>query len=95
MNQPFPTEIAAGIDPPTLHQSVGEGPVQTLELRKGWNKLAPAEFALPTETWREVVARRQRYETIKNKLAAGEVRDINDLITLNLHSAHPLSRIGI
>ena len=83
-DQPFPTGIAAGIDPPTLHQPVGEGPVQTLELRKGWNKPAPAEFALPTETWREVVARRQRYEAVRSKLAAGEVRDINDLITLNL-----------
>ena len=58
--------------------------VETLELRKGWNKPAPAEYALPTEIWREVVARRKRYEEIKTKLAAGEVHDINDLITLNL-----------
>jgi hypothetical protein len=83
-DQPFPAEIAVGIDPPTLHQPVGEGPVQTLELRKGWNKPAPAEFALPTETWREVVARRQRYKEVRSKLAAGEVCDINNLITLNL-----------
>ncbi|MGH8473377.1 MAG: Eco57I restriction-modification methylase domain-containing protein, partial [Gammaproteobacteria bacterium] len=52
----------------------------------GWNKRAPAEYALPTETWREVIARRRRYEEIKYKLTAGEVRDINDLITLNLDS---------
>ncbi len=81
---PYPAEIAAGINPPTLHQPVGEGPVQTIELRKGWNRPAPSEYALPTETWREVVSRRTRYEEVKAKLASGEVRDINDLITLNL-----------
>jgi hypothetical protein len=83
-DQPLPAEIAAGANPPTLHQAVGDGPVQTLELRQGWNKPAPAEYALPTETWREVVARRTRYEAVRARLAAGDVRDINDLITLNL-----------
>lgn len=80
----LPEDIAAGLNPPTLHEPVGEGPVQTLELRKGWNRPAPPEFALPTETWREVVARRKGYDEVRAKLAAGEVRDINDLITLNL-----------
>ena len=56
----------------------------TIELRKGWNRPALPDFALPTETWREVVARRQRYKEVRAKLAAGEVRDVNDLITLNL-----------
>jgi hypothetical protein len=82
--EPLPDDIAAGLNPPTLHQPVGEGRVLTLELRKGWNKPAPATHALPTETWREVIARRNRYEEVRAKLAAGEVRDINDLITLNL-----------
>jgi type I restriction-modification system DNA methylase subunit len=82
--KPLPPDIAAGVNPPTLHQPVGDGPVLTLELRKGWNRPAPAEYALPTEIWREVVARRQRYEEVRGKLARGEVRDINDLITLNL-----------
>jgi len=83
-DQPLPAEIAAGVNPPTLHQPVGAGPVQTLELRQGWNKPAPGEYTLPTETWREVVARRTRYEEVRARLAAGDVRDINDLITLNL-----------
>ena len=52
--------------------------------RGGWNAPAPADYALPTETWREVVARRQRYEEVRAKLASGEVQEINDLITLNL-----------
>jgi len=55
-----------------------------IERRKAWNKPAPGDYGLPTEIWREVVARRQRYEEIKRKLAAGEVREINDFITLNL-----------
>ena len=44
----------------------------------------PPTTPLPTETWREVVARRQRYAKVRAKLARGEVQDINDLITLNL-----------
>lgn len=72
---PFPEEIEQGVD--TAKPNL-------IERRKRWNKPAPSEYALPTEIWREVVARRQRYEELHSKLAAGEVRDINDLITLNL-----------
>src|SRR5262249_34297946 len=82
--EPLPPEIAAGVNPPTLHQPVGEGLALTLELRKGWSRAAPSTHALPTETWREVVVRRQPYEGIKAKLAATELRHINDLITFNL-----------
>ena len=66
----LPEEIAAAID--------------DVSQRGGWNTPAPEDYALPTETWREVVARRQRYEEVREKLAAGEVQEINDLITLNL-----------
>ena len=52
--------------------------------RGGWNAPAPDDYALPTETWREVVARRTRYEEVRAKLASGEVQNVNDLITLNL-----------
>lgn len=71
----LPEEIKAGLDP--------EQP-DLLEKRKPWNKKADPQFALPTEIWREVVARHQRYRDVRAKLAAGEVRDIPDLITLNL-----------
>jgi len=84
-DQPLPEEIAVGVNPPTLHAPVGEGPVATLEARKEWNKPAPPEYALPTEIWREVVARRQKYEENHAKLSAGEILDINELITLNLN----------
>ena len=66
----LPGHIAAGID--------------EVSKRGGWNKTAPDEYALPTETWREVVARRQRHAEVRAKLTSGEVREINDLITLNL-----------
>ena len=52
--------------------------------RTEWNKPAASEYALPTEIWREVVARRQRYEEVKSKMFNGEIRSINDLITYNL-----------
>lgn len=67
----LPSEIAIGID--------------DVSKRTDWNTLAPEEYALPTEIWREVVARRQRYETVRAKLANGEITNINDLITYNLN----------
>lgn len=47
---------------------------------------APAgdPIRLVTETWREYIYRRNRCLEIREKLARGEVHDINDLITLNL-----------
>ncbi|MBN8656499.1 MAG: Eco57I restriction-modification methylase domain-containing protein [Anaerolineae bacterium] len=66
----LPKEVAAGESDP--------------KRREEWNKLAPEGFALPTEIWREVVARRRRYQEVKEKLSKGEVASINDLITLNL-----------
>ncbi len=68
--RPLPPEIAAGIE--------------DISARTHWNRKAASEFGLPTEIWREVVARRARYAEVRAKLAAGEVREINDLITLNL-----------
>ena len=40
--------------------------------------------ALPTETWREYVARRERCLEIRQKLSAGEIKSTDDLITYNL-----------
>ncbi len=39
---------------------------------------------LPTETWREYVERRNRCLAVRSKLAKGEVKSADDLITLNL-----------
>ena len=66
-----------------LPEKIAEG-VENVSLRDGWNRPAPEAYALPTETWREVVARRRWYSEVRAKLASGAVHDINDLITLNL-----------
>ena len=66
----LPPEIVAGLD--------------DVSKRGDWNKPATPAYALPTETWREHVARRRHYEQIHSRLAAGEVASINDLITYNL-----------
>ena len=85
---PLPEDIEKGLNPPTLHNPVGEvnsiNEIETIRLRKEWNKPAPPEYALPTEIWREVISRRKRYEEIRNKLSSGEINGINDLITYNL-----------
>ena len=66
----LPEEIAAGID--------------DVSRRGSWNTPAPDEYALPTEIWREVVARRERYKSVRAKLSNGEIDNINALITHNL-----------
>ena len=58
--------------------------ISDVSRRTEWNKPAPAAYALPTEIWREVVARRQRYQEVRAKMVAGQITSINDLITYNL-----------
>lgn len=67
---PLPSEIEAGI--------------KDISKRTKWNKPAYQDYALPTEIWREVIARRQRYEEVRGKMLNGEPQSINDLITYNL-----------
>jgi hypothetical protein len=56
-----------------------------LERRKDWNTRTPQQLALPTEIWRETIARWQRYFEVRKKLEKGEIRSINDFITYNLN----------
>jgi hypothetical protein len=67
---PLPTEISEGLE--------------DISRRGGWNRPAAEDYALPTETWREHVARRQRCLELREKLLNGDIHDINDLITCNL-----------
>jgi hypothetical protein len=67
---PLPLEIAEGLE--------------DVSKRGGWNRPAPESFALPTETWREHVARRKRCLEVREKLETGSVHEVNDLVTLNL-----------
>lgn len=76
-DQPIPDEIALGIDT--------EAP-DLIERRKAWNNPTPANIGLPTEIWRETIERLQRFNDIKSKIAAGEVKSVNDFITYNLNT---------
>jgi hypothetical protein len=72
----LPANIAKGLD--TTKPKL-------LERRKDWNTTTPAPFNLPTEIWRETIARHQRCHDIRAKLRSGQVRSIEDFITLNLN----------
>jgi len=71
VNLSLPDDIAKGIN--------------DVAQRENWNITADEDYGLPTEIWREVVARRNRYFEIKEKLINGEITNINDLITYNLN----------
>lgn len=79
-----------------IYGAVKKGVEQTLpkEIEKGikntrerieWNRTATITHALPTEIWREVVERRNRYAEVRNKIDNGEILQINDFITYNLN----------
>src|SRR5579875_2733093 len=69
--EPLPPEIEAGI--------------ADFSQRGSWNEPADERYALPTETWREVVERRRRYDEVKKRLEDGKISAIDDLITYNLN----------
>ncbi len=71
----LPEEIQQGLDPEQTDLWI---------IRKPWNKPAPQSIALPTEIYREVIDRRNRYKELTSKIRSGEVKEINDLITYNL-----------
>jgi hypothetical protein len=72
----YPPEIQNGLDT--------EAP-DLLARRKPWNKRADEVASLPTEIWREAIARHQRTREVRAKLAAGELKEVGDLITYNLN----------
>jgi len=59
--------------------------IRDVSKRTDWNKPADEKYALETETWREVVARRTRYEYILDIMKKGDIKSIDDLITYNLN----------
>lgn len=71
----LPENIAAGLDT--------KAP-KLIERRQDWNTPTPATHSLPTEIWRETIARHQRCHELRKKLRAGEVTAPADLVTLNL-----------
>jgi hypothetical protein len=71
VEEPLPIEIEQGI--------------KEVSRRTEWNKTATINYALPTEIWREVVDRRNRYTEVKSKIDKGDIQQINDFITYNLN----------
>jgi hypothetical protein len=71
VSEPLPKEIEQGIN--------------DVSKRSEWNKPATINYALPTEIWREVVDRRNRYTEVKCKIDKGDIQHINDFITYNLN----------
>ena len=59
--------------------------IKNINERTEWNKPASINYALPTEIWREVIDRRNRYTESKTKIEKGEITTINDFITFNLN----------
>ena len=49
-----------------------------------WDCPAPPQYALPAETWRERLARRDRCRAIRRRLRAEGFSAINDLLTSNI-----------
>lgn len=76
VDQAYPTEIANGLDTTTP---------DLLGRRKLWNQRADDAVSLPTEIWRETIARHQRTREVRTRLAAGELGEVGDLITWNLN----------
>jgi hypothetical protein len=74
--------VKLGVELP-LPEKIAVG-VKDVSKRTDWNRPADPDYALPTEIWRETVARRQRCQQIKDDFAAGKITNINDLITYNL-----------
>ncbi|MBD1944849.1 Eco57I restriction-modification methylase domain-containing protein [Coleofasciculus sp. FACHB-712] len=76
------TAMQKGVELP-LPDAITAG-MADISQRQGWNRPADSEYALPTETWREHITRRQRCLELREKLSDGKVHSIDDLITLNL-----------
>lgn len=70
--------------PPEIQRGVDTTKPDLRKRRADWNKPAAPEYALPTEIWRETVARRQRYAETVKKIKAGKITDIHEFITYNL-----------
>jgi hypothetical protein len=76
---PLPLRIAAGIADVTR--------------REHWDTLAPRSHALANETWREVLARHDRYHALRAMLAAGHLTTPAALVTHNLDMPQVLATL--
>lgn len=88
----IPENIRQGIITPEMRHEYSEISVNELpdghtplaELRSDWNTRTPEPWGLPAEIWRETIERLQRCDEVIEKIKAGEISSVNDLITYNL-----------
>lgn len=78
----FYASVRKGTDK-SLHEEIIAG-LSDVARRHNWNKFAPEDYALTTETWREAVTRREHFNEVWYKLVDGAATSINDFITYNL-----------
>ncbi|MDR1469256.1 MAG: Eco57I restriction-modification methylase domain-containing protein [Spirochaetaceae bacterium] len=71
--------------PENIKMGIDTNKPDLLLRRKNWNSATPENIGLPTEIWRETIARLERYFALKRKITKGEITEINDLITYNLN----------
>lgn len=83
----LPADIAAGFDDELAEKLVSdETEVHLWQKRQCWNKkVENSDIALPTETYRELISRRERCAELRVKISGGEIVQINDFITYNLN----------
>ncbi len=70
VDRSLPAEVAVGL--------------RDVKRREGWNRPSADGYGLPTETWREHVARRERCHEVRRQMRSGKVRAVDDLVTHNL-----------
>jgi tRNA1(Val) A37 N6-methylase TrmN6 len=71
--------------PENIKNGIDTSKPNLLERRKDWNIITPEDIGLPTEIWRETIARLQRYFELRKNISKGKIQEINDLITYNLN----------
>jgi Eco57I restriction-modification methylase len=80
----LPADILAGDSGTTAESAITDEPPELLRLRHSWNAAASPDYALPSETWREVIARRAACCRVRKILSEQDVETVSELITLNL-----------
>lgn len=79
----IPTALAHGVNlqlPPAIASGVDD-----FDGRDDWNMIvADEQLALPTETWREVVERRARWQQVRDGLAKGRLTTLSQMLEANI-----------
>lgn len=83
----MPEDVLQGFDDKLAQKIVSdETKVHLWQKRQCWNrKVDDSDIALPTETWRELIARRERCAELRQKIASRGNHPDQDFITYNLN----------